>query len=148
MKFITKLFKKQKPIEEFEEEKIIIPDLMESLDMNKKINLMATDPINLDFEPVKVEKKPEIIESPGIENQLMDDLNPEKIDNLKIKETSIISNAFNMTPHSEDESSMETLETETVNLQTTQKLCSECGTPNDILNKFCVSCGNNFDSTF
>ena len=42
------------------------------------------------------------------------------------------------------EEKIETLETDSVNLHKTQKFCPECGTANDVLNKFCVSCGYNF----
>lgn len=31
------------------------------------------------------------------------------------------------------------------NLHKTQKFCPECGSPNDMLNKFCISCGYDFD---
>lgn len=144
MKFLTKLLKKQKPIENIEEEQVIVPNLMET-DMNMKIDLMAVDPISTEEHEVYVApKKNEIIEQTGLENQLVEEIISEKIvDMPQTEEISIIPNAFNMAPVSEEEP-IDILETENVNLQRTQKFCKECGTPNDILNKFCVSCGYNF----
>ena len=48
-----------------------------------------------------------------------------------------------------ESSDIETLEIENndfVNLNKTQKFCPSCGNPNDVLNKFCISCGYNFES--
>lgn len=144
MKFLTKLLKKQKPIENIEEEQVIVPNLMET-DMNMKIDLMAVDPISTEEHEVYVApKKNEIIEQTGLEDQLVEEIISEKIvDMPQTEEISIIPNAFNMAPVSEEEP-IDILETENVNLQRTQNFCKECGTPNDILNKFCVSCGYNF----
>ncbi len=33
-----------------------------------------------------------------------------------------------------------------MNLNKTQKFCPVCGNPNDVLNKFCISCGYNFEN--
>lgn len=33
-----------------------------------------------------------------------------------------------------------------MNFHKTQKFCPQCGSPNDVLNKFCISCGYNFET--
>ena len=137
MKFLNKLFKKEKETEIIEDKIINIPDLMEASTQN--IDLMAADPILEEIESIKADKIPEIIENLQIEKQLLDDVEKEKVQVLK--EDINIPDAFNMSPSSEEEILIETLKTESNNFQKTQKFCKECGTPNDILNKFCVSCG-------
>ncbi|MDD2208177.1 MAG: hypothetical protein PHG03_03695 [Bacilli bacterium] len=72
-------------------------------------------------------------ESSRIEEQLTDNTEikkPEKEENI---------DAFNMSPSEKTE--VEVLD---LNLHKTQKFCPECRTPNDILNKYCISCGYNF----
>lgn len=133
MKIFKNIFKKNKNIEDVEE--VIIPDLMKpESSIDEKIDLMA--PSIIDESIIEKDKHIVIDEPSGIENQLIDDRVKHPIVNA-----SNVVNAFNMSPV-EDESNVETLD---VNLQKTQKFCSECGTANDILNKYCISCGNNFN---
>lgn len=136
MKFIKNIFKKEK-IEIEEETKIDVPNLMmPEKSFDNKIDLMAPSTI-----PV-IDEKPEekginLNESPGIENHLLEDNIQEEKQIPKVN--THITDAFNMSPN---EPKVEKLD---VNLHNTQKFCPECGTPNDVLNKFCVSCGNNFN---
>lgn len=141
MNFIKKLFNKKKNVEEVYEDKVDIPSLLEEESfVSSKVNLMA-DPI-VDNKPVTEEviRKPSLIESPSIEKQLLENVTKDEIE-LPKEEEQAVSNAFNMSPIVEKDE----IETLDVNLQKTQKFCPDCGTANDVLNKFCVSCGYNFN---
>ncbi len=136
MKFLKKLFKKNEVQEE------IINEIQPNL-MDPEINLMADDPLSKIISEPIIEKEPEIIETPIItEKQLVTDL--PKIKKEKVKEEVKLQNAFNIPMQKPSAEVLDIDESENVNLQRTQKFCPECKTPNDVLNKFCVSCGYNF----
>ncbi|MDD2504986.1 MAG: hypothetical protein PHF21_01790 [Bacilli bacterium] len=142
MKFLNKIFNKKEVLKEDFKEKIDVPNLMDdqvgpSL-QSKEVDLMAP-PVISDDEIIGMPKlKTEIVESPGIEDQLIDDVVVKK--HIK-NESNIVKDAFNMSPEIKEKK----VEELTVNLQKTQKFCSECGTANDILNKYCISCGKEFN---
>lgn len=92
----------------------------------------------------KIFKKKEIIEEESdtvIVPDLMVLKSDEHIDNAEITKPEKTDNidAFNMLPN--EKTSVEVLD---LNLHKTQKFCPECRTPNDILNKYCISCGYTF----
>ena len=114
---------KQKEITIEDKPNLMIPDPIK----NDKVDLMASDPL---ASPLNISN--EIEKEPSLEDQ------------LQVEETNVIestpkdiikekSNAFEMEPE------------EKSYFHKTQKFCPECGTPNDVLNKFCISCGYNFE---
>ncbi|MDD4187309.1 MAG: hypothetical protein PHX04_00835 [Bacilli bacterium] len=136
MKFLKKIFNKKEEVIEEEFIEHNIPDLV-SLDSNK-IDLMAPQEIesNIIEETVTpIEKKVPEIEAQLIANSEIEAkkflLNEEKFEAV---------NAFNMQP-SKEAPNVEVLD---IKLHKTQKFCPECATPNDILNKYCISCGYTF----
>ena len=141
---LFKLTKKEEQKEEYISPDLMAPDPIK----NDKVDLMAADPIaSYISDEVKPEKKPEIEEQPGIETQMIEKEPPEVItNNLPDNNTiSPVVNAFDMKmPVLNNEEKIETLDLEHHITSKTQKFCPSCGTPNDVLNKFCVSCGHNF----
>ena len=88
---------------------------------------MTKDPVStVKTEEIKTEIKHE-------ENPLEKHLQRE-VSKPKEEKQEVINNAFDM----------EILDLPDISHKT-QKFCPECGTPNDVLNKFCIACGYNFD---
>lgn len=133
MDFLKKTFKKE-PKEEIVEEQPVDVPVMET---SPQINLMASDPLlnQTNIEENKIEKNKVL----GIEKQLLEKEQIPSVEEEKPNLGKTIPDAFSMSPNLEE--NIETLDTNNHNLQRTQKFCPECGTPNDVLNKFCVSCG-------
>jgi len=154
------VFKKKKQQEDFHQG----PNLMASDPAEgERVNLMAKDPINT--APTlenSFQEEPVADEEPGIENQLTQEpmtFSKPIIDVEEVveEEAPPVQDAFSMSIATEEEKT-EILEEpiiekfeevieeipsplpeENVNQN---KLCKICDTPNDPLNKFCVSCGN------
>jgi len=151
-----------------EEENKLKPDLMAKDPVSEgQVNLLAPDPINTIPNFSISNEEPSIKEMPSLEQQLeipkID--NVEKIDIPKevIKQNLSIPDAFEMKlPKLKEEiltieedimDNQEQVEELLINKTSifknnkTQKFCSQCGSPNDVLNKFCVSCGYDFESS-
>jgi len=140
---------------ETQEEKVKAPDLMaEDPAANESVNLMADDPINTAPPPPMEVEAPLMDEAPSIEEQLTAEPKAESSilsdvidDSPKVSEA-VIPDAFSMsapvieeTPKEEPiEITEEESSVEIMNINT-NVICKNCGTPNDLLNKFCVSCG-------
>ena len=143
---IPTLMETEKPVDLMAADPVVAPAL----------DLMASDPVDETPAEIIEEKKPEIIEQPGLENQL----EPRKIAKeeyvtLQPEQSAApqaqAMDAFSMSvpvpeamPRVMDLTPEETLETLEERLETTQKICI-CGTPNDPLAKFCVSCGKTYE---
>jgi len=119
----------EEPIPNIKEE--VSPDPLRSDNVNP-------DPLKTSFvnpKPTSQEPKETVIES-----AFNMPLPKEEIEKAVLKETETLNI---------DSSNIETLDIENndfVNLNKTQKFCPICGNPNDVLNKFCISCGYNFES--
>ena len=176
-------FKKKKvapPIDLMASSESATPEV--NLNFSGPIDLMASDPNNLDVEIDNVEtskkkkKKPEFVEASGFESQLSGEVKPAQIvpdvnpdlmsmDPMQMTQTSYmpptqneqnqiheapannevsVVDAFSMSaPHAfVPKPAYESLDDE---FSKTQKICTSCGTPNDPLTKFCVSCGKEFN---
>ena len=136
------------------------PDLMGSDSSVNQIDLMAADLTVDDNIPVQVskEKKPEIVEQPGLERQLeTPSVSPSEtpivvgVEQIVQPQTTQTMDAFSMSvpvpeamPTTNNSDSIETLDLLEEKLERTQKICT-CGTPNDPLAKFCVSCGKTYE---
>lgn len=153
---------------EAKEEKLK-PDLMAKDPASEGvINLMEADPINTIPDVPKIQEESSIKEMPSLEQQLEipKTESSEKIDipQDEVKQDIIIPDVFNMKLPKNQEEELITNEEETNNQEPveelqieensiyknshkTQKFCSQCGSPNDVLNKFCISCGYNFEAS-
>ena len=134
-------------------------DLM-AADPVANIDLMAADPLNSEPLPEATPQRVnEYVEAPGLEGQITQqaptnnntyitaEQNEEKTDSQTEPEL----DAFSMSvpqpeamPDAKPEVEKLDIETTEEVLSKTQKMCS-CGTPNDPLAKFCVSCGKTYE---
>ncbi|MDD2238704.1 MAG: DUF5684 domain-containing protein [Bacilli bacterium] len=150
------------------EENKLKPDLMAKDPASEgQVDLLAADPINTIPNFTNLNEESSLKEMPSLEQQLeMPKVKTERIIDIpkeEVKSDLSIPNAFEMKlPKNKEE--VLTIEEDTIVKQEpveellisentkyqnnkTQKFCSQCGSPNDVLNKFCVSCGYNFESS-
>ena len=128
---------KEEPLPKIKEE--VSPDPLRSANPEPVRNeSVSPDPLKGTYvnpSPVKEEPKEPVIESAfnmSLPKEEIEKAASEKTETLDIESSDI-----------------ETLEIENndfANLNKTQKFCPSCGNPNDVLNKFCISCGYNFES--
>jgi len=153
---LKNLVKKEKEVEQITPD---VPNLMEADPVTSGddggVNLMASDPVNSVPMEIPQEKKPEIVEQKGLEEQLAaptpNEIPKEQEDEQSVIQTQTTTlDAFSMSAPVPEaakpmsvEPEIETLDLSDANIERTQKICG-CGTPNDPLAKFCVSCGQTY----
>lgn len=110
----------------------VIEPVVEQLKQPEVENIIENSSIPNAFEMTLPKLKEEVLETEVIKEEL--ELNKEE-NNLPIEQLEITPPLINKEV------------TSTANLHKTQKFCPECGSPNDMLNKFCISCGYDFDKS-
>jgi len=140
------------------------PDLMASdpfmmPSRGPKVDLMADDPAYKRPANEAPQRVNQYVEQPGLEKQLAAKpmmMEPQQVAEITTATQMGALDAFSMAapmpnvvsqaPHTQPtKSDIEMLDiTAEINLESTQKICS-CGTPNDPLAKFCVSCGKTYE---
>ncbi len=102
-----------------------------------------TPPATPNIDNLELNKEPEVLlveENMPIENniEVVDNIEPvinEATTNIKNSDIPVLEPPV-VNP--------EVVSTSNFNFQQTQKFCPQCGNPNDVLSKFCVSCGHKF----